>query len=97
MKWYQIAIDWKQFTGMVKAKWDKLTDGDLTTFGGNSDQLAASSRRSTAMRRTRRRDRSRTLYMNTNRNITRDGLGSVHEVRLPRPVPMPPNKRGDSP
>jgi uncharacterized protein YjbJ (UPF0337 family) len=41
MKWYQIAGDWKQFTGMVKAKWAKLTDGDLTTFGGNSDQLAA--------------------------------------------------------
>jgi uncharacterized protein YjbJ (UPF0337 family) len=41
MKWYQIAGDWKQFTGMVKQKWDRLTDGDLTTFGGNPDQLAA--------------------------------------------------------
>ena len=41
MKWYQMAGDWKQFTGMVKAKWAKLTDGDLTTFGGSSDQLAA--------------------------------------------------------
>ena len=41
MKWYQMAGDWKQFTGMVKAKWAKLTDGDLTTFGGNSNQLAA--------------------------------------------------------
>lgn len=41
MKWYQIADDWKQFTGMVKARWAKLTDGDLTTFGGSSDQLAA--------------------------------------------------------
>ena len=41
MKWYQIAGDWKQFTGMVKEKWAKLTDGDLTTFSGNSDQLAA--------------------------------------------------------
>ena len=40
MKWYQIALDWKQFTGLVKEKWDKLTDGDLTTFSGNSDQLA---------------------------------------------------------
>ncbi len=40
MKWYQIAGDWKQFTGMLKQKWDKLTDGDLTTFSGNSDQLA---------------------------------------------------------
>jgi uncharacterized protein YjbJ (UPF0337 family) len=41
MKWYRIAGDWKQFTGMVKAKWGRLTDGDLTTFGGNGDQLAA--------------------------------------------------------
>jgi uncharacterized protein YjbJ (UPF0337 family) len=41
MKWYQMAGDWKQFTGMVKQKWGKLTDGDLTTFGGDSDQLAA--------------------------------------------------------
>jgi uncharacterized protein YjbJ (UPF0337 family) len=40
MKWYQIAGDWKQFTGLVKAKWGKLTDGDLTTFGGKSEQLA---------------------------------------------------------
>jgi len=40
MKWYQIAGDWKQFEGMVKAKWARLTDGDLTTFGGKSQQLA---------------------------------------------------------
>jgi len=40
MKWYQIAGDWKQFTGLVKEKWDKLTDDDLTTFGGKSEQLA---------------------------------------------------------
>jgi len=38
--WYQIANDWQQFTTMVKKKWDKLTDDDLTTFGGQSDQLA---------------------------------------------------------
>jgi uncharacterized protein YjbJ (UPF0337 family) len=25
---------------MVKEKWCKLTDEDLTTFGGNSDQLS---------------------------------------------------------
>jgi uncharacterized protein YjbJ (UPF0337 family) len=41
MKWYQIAGDWKQFTGMVKQKWDRLTDADLANFGGNPDQLAA--------------------------------------------------------
>jgi len=40
MTWYQIAGDWQQFTAMVKKKWDKLTDDDLTTFGGHSDQLA---------------------------------------------------------
>jgi uncharacterized protein YjbJ (UPF0337 family) len=40
MTWYQIAGDWQQFTAMVKGKWDKLTDNDLTTFGGQSDQLA---------------------------------------------------------
>jgi uncharacterized protein YjbJ (UPF0337 family) len=40
MKWYLIAGDWQQFTAMVKEEWDKLTDDDLTTFGGQSDQLA---------------------------------------------------------
>jgi len=40
MKWYQLAGDWKEFTGMVKERWGKLTDEDLTTFGGKSDQLA---------------------------------------------------------
>ena len=40
MTWYQIANDWQQFTVMVKAEWDKLTDDDLTTFSGQSDQLA---------------------------------------------------------
>ncbi len=40
MNWYQIADDWKKFTGKVKAKWSKLTDDDLTTFSGKSDQLA---------------------------------------------------------
>ena len=40
MTWYQIANDWQQFTAMVKEEWDKLTDDDLTTFGGQSEQLA---------------------------------------------------------
>jgi uncharacterized protein YjbJ (UPF0337 family) len=40
MTWYQLAGDWQQFTAMVKKNWDKLTDADLTTFGGGSDQLA---------------------------------------------------------
>jgi len=40
MTWYELAGDWQQYTAMVKRKWDKLTDADLTTFGGQSDQLA---------------------------------------------------------
>jgi len=40
MKWDQIASDWRHFTAMVKEQRDKLTDDDLTTFGGQSDQLA---------------------------------------------------------
>jgi uncharacterized protein YjbJ (UPF0337 family) len=40
MTWYQIANDWQKFTALVKEQWDKLTDDDLTTFGGQSDQLA---------------------------------------------------------
>jgi uncharacterized protein YjbJ (UPF0337 family) len=39
MYWYEIAGDWKQFTVMVKEKWSKLTDDDLTTFGGRRDEL----------------------------------------------------------
>ena len=41
MKWYEIAGDWQQFTVKLKSKWAKLTDSDLTTFGGNRDQLAS--------------------------------------------------------
>ena len=40
MVWYELARDWQQFTGMVKDKWSKLTDDDLTTFSGKSEQLA---------------------------------------------------------
>ncbi len=40
MKWYQIAGDWREFTDLVKERWGKLTDADLTTFGGESGQLA---------------------------------------------------------
>jgi uncharacterized protein YjbJ (UPF0337 family) len=39
MKWYELAGDWKHFTLMVKAKWGRLTDDDLTTFSGTSEQL----------------------------------------------------------
>ena len=40
MIWYQLAGDWKQFTGKVKQRWGKLTDDDLTTIAGKRDQLA---------------------------------------------------------
>jgi uncharacterized protein YjbJ (UPF0337 family) len=36
-----MAGDWRTFTVMVKEKWGKLTDEDLTTFSGSSDQLAS--------------------------------------------------------
>jgi uncharacterized protein YjbJ (UPF0337 family) len=41
MKWYEMAGDWKHFTDKVKEKWGKLTDADLTTFSGKSDQLSS--------------------------------------------------------
>ena len=40
MNWDQIAGDWKQFTGNVKARWGKLTDDDLTTIAGKREQLS---------------------------------------------------------
>lgn len=40
MNWDQIAGNWKQFTGNIKAKWGKLTDNDLTTIAGKRDELA---------------------------------------------------------
>lgn len=40
MTWYLIAGDWQQFTALVKEEWQKLTDEDLVTFGGQSEELA---------------------------------------------------------
>ena len=39
MNWDQVKGNWKQFTGKVKEKWGKLTDDDLTTAGGQRDQM----------------------------------------------------------
>lgn len=39
MNWDQVAGNWKQFHGTVKAKWGKLTDDDLTYVNGKRDQL----------------------------------------------------------
>ena len=40
MNWDEVAGNWKQFAGKVKAKWGKLTDDDLTVIAGKRDQLA---------------------------------------------------------
>lgn len=39
MNWDQIEGTWKQSTGVVKEKWGKLTDDDLTVIAGKKDQL----------------------------------------------------------
>ncbi len=39
MNWDRIAGQWKQFTGSVKERWGKLTDGDLAQIQGRRDQL----------------------------------------------------------
>ena len=39
MNWDQIAGNWKQFKGLVKEKWGKLTDDDLDVIEGKKDQL----------------------------------------------------------
>jgi len=42
MNWDVIEGDWKQFKGLVKEKWGKLTDSNLDTIAGKRDQLAGS-------------------------------------------------------
>jgi uncharacterized protein YjbJ (UPF0337 family) len=39
MNWDQIKGNWTQFKGKIKEQWGKLTDDDLTTIGGQRDQL----------------------------------------------------------
>jgi uncharacterized protein YjbJ (UPF0337 family) len=39
MNWDTVKGNWKQFSGMVKEKWGKLTDDDLTAVAGKRDQL----------------------------------------------------------
>ena len=39
MNWVQAKVNWNQYKGMVKAKWDKLSEHDLETIGGDRDQL----------------------------------------------------------
>lgn len=39
MNWDQVQGKWKQYQGKVKEKWGQLTDDDLDTIGGRSQQL----------------------------------------------------------
>jgi uncharacterized protein YjbJ (UPF0337 family) len=39
MNWDQIEGKWKQSAGVIKQKWGKLTDDDLTVIAGKQDQL----------------------------------------------------------
>src|ERR1700676_1974924 len=39
MNWDQIQGKWKQSAGVIREKWGKLTDDDLTVIAGKKDQL----------------------------------------------------------
>jgi uncharacterized protein YjbJ (UPF0337 family) len=39
MNWEQAEGKWKQLKGLAKTKWGKLTDNDLESIAGKSDQL----------------------------------------------------------
>jgi uncharacterized protein YjbJ (UPF0337 family) len=58
MNWDTVKGDWQQFSGKVKEQWGKLTDDELTQINGNGNNLRASFKRNTVMRRTRPRRKS---------------------------------------
>jgi uncharacterized protein YjbJ (UPF0337 family) len=39
MNWDQLTGQWKQMQGVIKEKWGKLTDDDLTQIAGKRDQF----------------------------------------------------------
>lgn len=39
MHWEHIQQNWESFKGMAKEKWDKLSDEDLSTIGGDRERL----------------------------------------------------------
>ena len=39
MDWDEIEENWKQAKGKIKAKWGKLTDGDLDAIEGRRSRL----------------------------------------------------------
>jgi uncharacterized protein YjbJ (UPF0337 family) len=41
MNWDHIEGDWKQFSGAIKEKWDKLTEEEIAELKGKREQLEA--------------------------------------------------------
>ncbi|WP_042779404.1 CsbD family protein [Sinorhizobium fredii] len=39
MDWNRVEGNWKQFNGLIKEQWGKLTDDDLDQIGDKRDQL----------------------------------------------------------
>jgi uncharacterized protein YjbJ (UPF0337 family) len=39
MNWDQIEGKWKQFAGLARERWGKLTDSDWQVIAGKKDQL----------------------------------------------------------
>ncbi|MCX6110818.1 MAG: CsbD family protein [Proteobacteria bacterium] len=39
MNWEQIEGQWKEVKGLVREKWGKITDDDLTVIAGKKDRL----------------------------------------------------------
>jgi len=39
MNWEQVEGKWKEFKGMVRENWGKLTDDDLERIAGKKDRL----------------------------------------------------------
>jgi uncharacterized protein YjbJ (UPF0337 family) len=39
MNWEQVEGQWKEVKGLIREKWGKITDDDLTTIAGKKDRL----------------------------------------------------------
>ncbi|MDE1172873.1 MAG: CsbD family protein [Parvibaculaceae bacterium] len=39
MNWDQVAGNWKQISGEIRARWGKLTDSDVEIIRGNREKL----------------------------------------------------------
>lgn len=40
MGWDHVESNWKQVKSMVKARWDRLSDGEIDQIAGRRDRLA---------------------------------------------------------